>query len=128
MDITPRHEEGMIRIESYGARGVTINGVLYDAAVMICGDQVAAYPELSVHALHDPATYAPFIKAHTTSILLVGTGADHHLISPQIRHTLKEAHGIILDVMNTGAACRTFNVLRSEGRAVDALLLPVRKP
>lgn len=125
MDITPRHEEGMMRIESYGVRGFTINGVLYDCAVMLCGDQTLAYPELSIDALNDDATYAPFHESSCT-MLLVGTGAQQHFVPASLRRILKEQHGITLDVMNTGAACRTFNVLRSEGRSVDALLLPVR--
>ena len=38
---------------------------------------------------------------------------------------IREEHGIAIDVMDTGAACRTFNVLLTDGRQVAAALIPV---
>ncbi|TAE32830.1 MAG: hypothetical protein EAY65_06215 [Alphaproteobacteria bacterium] len=126
MDITPRHEEGMIRIESYGASGFVVQGVTYDSSIMIRGNHVMVYPDDAWERFSDVATYAPFLMPPVSEMILVGTGAQHQLLAPHIHRTLKAQHGIILDLMNTGAACRTFNVLRSEGRNVDALLLRVR--
>ena len=55
---------------------------------------------------------------------MVRTGADiAHLPGP-LRGTLEEA-GLGVETMNSPAACRTFNILLSEGRRVAAALLPV---
>ncbi len=41
-----------------------------------------------------------------------------------VRERLRRA-GITVDAMDTGAACRTFNVLAGEGRRVAAALIAV---
>ena len=57
-------------------------------------------------------------------IILIGTGAQTQMIHPRLYATLGQ-HGIGVEVMNTGAACRTFNVLSGEGRRVWAWLWPL---
>jgi uncharacterized protein len=60
-------------------------------------------------------------------VLFVGTGAEiAH--APAAFRSLIEASGIGLEVMNSPAACRTYNVLLSEGRRIAAALLPVIAP
>jgi len=55
-------------------------------------------------------------------VLLLGTGSTHQFVTPVIKKSLK-SHGLASDSMDTGAACRTYNILLSEGRRVAALLL-----
>jgi uncharacterized protein len=62
--------------------------------------------------------------ADSVDVLLVGTGAEIAHIPAPLRAAL-EAAGIGVETMNSPAACRTFNVLLSEGRRVAAALLPV---
>lgn len=57
-------------------------------------------------------------------VLFIGTGAEIAHIPGPLRATL-EAAGIGVEVMNSPAACRTYNVLLSEGRRVAAAVLPV---
>lgn len=57
-------------------------------------------------------------------VIFVGTGADIAHIPTALRSALEEA-GLGVEAMNSPAACRTFNVLLSEGRRVAAALLPV---
>ena len=57
-------------------------------------------------------------------ILLLGCGEKAGVLPPEHRARLKGA-GISAEVMGTGAACRTFNVLQAEGRRVAALLIAV---
>ena len=59
-------------------------------------------------------------------VLLVGTGAEIAHVPVAFREAL-EAAGIGVEVMNSPAACRTYNVLLGEGRRVAACLLPVEK-
>jgi uncharacterized protein len=58
------------------------------------------------------------------SILLVGGGRGTVMIPAAIRAELRAA-GLVLDAMDTGAACRTYNVLLGEGRRVAAALIAV---
>ncbi len=59
-------------------------------------------------------------------IVLLGWGKGGALapaVLAPLRAKLK-ARGVSLDGMDTGAACRTFNLLVGESRRVAALLLP----
>ncbi|MFP7673167.1 Mth938-like domain-containing protein [Marivita sp. S0852] len=57
-------------------------------------------------------------------VLFIGTGTDIAHIPAALRQTLEEA-GVGVEVMSSPAACRTYNVLLSEGRRVAVALLPV---
>jgi uncharacterized protein len=62
--------------------------------------------------------------AAQVDVLFVGTGAEIAHIPRDLRERL-EAAGIGVEVMASPAACRTYNVLLSEGRRVGLALLPV---
>ena len=73
----------------------------------------------------DAASLAPVLaEAEVIDILLIGTGDDLVPLDPATRQHLTDA-GISADLMATGAAVRTFNVLLSEDRAVAAALIAV---
>lgn len=57
-------------------------------------------------------------------LLLLGTGAEIAMPPRQLRDALEEA-GIAFEFMASGPACRTYNVLLSEGRRVGIAALPV---
>jgi uncharacterized protein len=59
-----------------------------------------------------------------TELLVVGCGARAVFLPPVLRTTLKSA-GLSLEVVDTGSACRIYNVLLAEGRRVAAALIPV---
>ena len=56
--------------------------------------------------------------------LILGTGRRQELPAPDVRRAFAEA-GVALETMDTGAACRTYNVLLAEGRPVGAALVAV---
>ena len=62
--------------------------------------------------------------ADRIDVLFVGTGAEIAHIPSGFRAALEEA-GLGVEVMATPPACRTYNVLLSEGRRIAAALLPV---
>ncbi len=62
------------------------------------------------------------ILAMKPELVIMGTGARLRFPPPALWRGLMAA-GIGFEAMDTGAACRTFNVLASEGRAVLAALL-----
>lgn len=57
-------------------------------------------------------------------VLLVGMGAEIAQVPVAFRDAL-EAVGIGVEIMNSPAAARTYNVLLGEGRRVAACLIPV---
>ena len=65
-----------------------------------------------------------FQTSYSPSVLLYGTGKNTSLI-PEIEKEFVREQNCVLDIMNTGAACRTFNVLCAEDRRVAAVLFPV---
>lgn len=70
-------------------------------------------------------TLAPVLAlAGALDVCLIGCGAKLLPLPLALRTKLKEA-GIPHDPMDTGAACRTYNVLAGEGRAVAAALIAV---
>ena len=58
------------------------------------------------------------------AVVLCGSGKTADRPGADLRQALKNA-GLNVDYMDTGAACRTYNVLMAEGRRVAAALLPV---
>lgn len=80
---------------------------------------VTAFDEITLETL------APVLAlAGTVDVCLVGCGARLLPLPLALRTALKAA-GIPSDPMDTGAACRTYNVLAGEGRAVAAALIAV---
>ena len=73
------------------------------------------------------ANLAPLERAPApTELLVLGCGARPVLIAAEVRAALK-ARGIALEVVDTGSACRIYNVLLAEGRRVAAALIPLSK-
>lgn len=128
VDITPPLPEQRQLIQSYGGGGFRIAGVDYTGSVLIEPEQTHAWP------VTDPTdvrltNLAPLVQAVGPrppggAVLLLGTGADLVSIDKGLRSDLRGL-GIGLEVMGTGAACRTFNVLLAEERTVIAALISV---
>jgi uncharacterized protein len=83
-------------------------------------DLIENWPPTHINEL-TLAHFEPLL-AWQPEIILLGTGARQHFPSAQLIASVM-ARGVGLEVMDTGAACRTFNVLVSEERRVVAALL-----
>ena len=62
------------------------------------------------------------IAEFNIEVVLLGTGQKHQFLHPKIYQALTQK-GIPLECMTTAAACRTYNILMSEGRNVLAALI-----
>ncbi|PZQ99789.1 MAG: hypothetical protein DI533_03850 [Cereibacter sphaeroides] len=69
-------------------------------------------------------TETPLALADRIDVLFVGTGAEIAHLPPGFREAI-EAGGLGVEPMSSPAACRTYNVLLSEGRRIAAALIPV---
>lgn len=106
-------------IERYSASGFRVSGTIYAGPVLVFPDATLlwAAPALT------PESLAPVVEHGGIELLLLGQGRRTAPIAMPLRLALK-AGGIAIEAMDTGAACRTYNVLLAEDRRVAAALLP----
>lgn len=126
MDVTPLIPQGTQIIDGYGDGGFRISGRRVEGSVIVFPGKVIAWTisaadEMSAGSLESISAAG---KAGTIELLLVGTGARMAQIDRTLRQSLR-ADGVVVEVMDTGAACRTYNVLMAEGRRVAAALIAV---
>jgi uncharacterized protein len=69
-------------------------------------------------------TAAPLSLAGHIDVLFLGMGAEIGHAPVAFRDALEQA-GIGVEVMSSPAACRTYNVILSEGRRIAVALFPV---
>lgn len=124
MDVTPRLEAGRQRIQSYGDGGFKISGQRFDGSVFVLPDQVLHWYCPSYQSLAQPDFELIRDFAGTIDILLLGCGARPGPPRNDLVALMREDK-IVLETMETGAACRTFNVLLHEDRRVAAALIAI---
>ncbi len=121
-EVAPVDSQGRSVIQSYGQGRFRISGTRFAGSVLVLIDAVIPWPagdsgDVSIGSLSAAVEAEPPVE-----ILLLGTGYSMRPLAPDLRAALKE-HGIVGDAMDTGAACRTFNVLAGENRPVAAALI-----
>ncbi len=112
---------GANAITGYGDGYVEINKTPYEHAVLLSSDgaisrwPVAAFEELN------PSHFAQMIDLKP-ELILIGTGKRQQFPKPELLKDLINAK-IGFEIMNSQAACRTYNILVGEGRKVMLALL-----
>lgn len=122
MDITPVIPAGHQLIKGYGDRGFTISGGRWEGSVLVFPDRSLAWSPISMAEI-TADSLAPVLDA-SPELLLLGCGSSMIPLPSALRVLLRGA-GIKVEIMDTGAACRTFNVLLAEDRRVAAALIAV---
>ena len=106
-----------VPIDGYGPGFFRVGGKKYDGAVLVLPTGVSSWGGFA-----DTAAILDHVA--DIDVLFVGTGAE--IAHPPIAfRTVLEDAGIGVETMASPAACRTYNVLLSEGRRVAVALLPV---
>ena len=124
MDVTPLISKGRQLIESYGGGAFQIGGQKYVGGVLVFPERTLPWV-VEVGEDGGLGTFAPVTESDPpTELLLFGSGDGGKNVPPEIQRALRAA-GVVTECMDTGAACRTFNVLLAEGRRVDAALMPI---
>jgi uncharacterized protein len=111
-------------IEAYGKGGFYFAEMSHQGSLLCLPDaiwawQVAAPGEISAATLQ-----LVFANAAAIDTLIVGTGNEVWMAPAELRAALR-ALGVVLDVMQTGPAIRTYNIMIGEGRRVAAALIAV---
>ena len=124
MDVTPLIRSDQQVIQSYSNGRFRVSGHSYEGAVFVFPEKTELWGlSKNINEL-EVDDFAPlFIEAHEIDVVLLGCGAEQIFIPPSFRQALKDK-GLVVEVMDTGAACRTYNVLMAEGRRVVAAMLP----
>jgi uncharacterized protein len=126
VDLTPLIPGGRQIVESYGEGRFRVSGLPYQGAILVLPDRTVPWPVAlaSEASLENLETIVALGRQGGVELLLLGQGASMQLVSTELRQGLRAA-GVVLEAMDTGAACRTYNVLMAEGRRVAAALIPV---
>jgi uncharacterized protein len=126
MDVTPVIPADRQVIDSYGRTSFRVSGVTYESAILVFPDVTLPWRPQTMGEVTEAALGPVLERGGAVEILLLGCGARMLLVPKELRARLKEA-GIVVDAMDTGAACRTYNVLLAEDRRVAAALLPAAR-
>jgi uncharacterized protein len=108
-------------ITGYGGGSIRVGARRYEAPLVLAPKGVPA-PWITARASLD-AGAMEVVWALVPRIVLLGAADTDAEDLPALRR-LCLAHGAALESMDLGAACRTYNVLAQEDRAVVALLFP----
>lgn len=127
MDITPLIPAGRQIVEAYGDGRFRVSGTLIEGSALVFPTRtlpwaVTDYAEVAAVSLAEIVVAG---EAGEVEILLLGCGTRQAPLPRALRELLRDA-GVVVETMDTGAACRTYNLLMAEGRRVAAALIAVR--
>ena len=114
-DVSPIIPAGKQVIESYGGGGFKISGERFAHSVLVLPDQTLVWDAADWSAASAVSLNAVRGDPDRPRTLLIGTGEKQFFPTRAFRDELRAA-GLVIETMNTGAACRTYNVLMGEGR------------
>jgi len=108
-------------IQAYEQGQITVNERIYTQSLVLAPDQIIeSWPVTSVSQLE--AEQLECVFDLKPDIILLGTGEKQ--VFPNINILGKFAQkGFGVEVMNTGALCRTYNILVAEDRYVVAAFI-----
>ncbi len=118
-----RELSGTLTVHSVSADGIRINEHLWTETVALTPEKIIGawhsepLPKLTVDHFSE-------IFLHSPELLIVGSGSKN-IFPPRELIFAFARRGVGLEVMDTAAAARTFNVLAGEGRRVAAVLYPL---
>ncbi len=118
--IEPDISNGFL-ISTYEPGHIRVGGSSYRSSLIVAPNRVLDHwrPESAEHI--EPADFTP-VLALEPEIVILGTGSSQVFPDPAV-YALAINRGVGLEIMDTGAACRTYNVLMSEDRRVVAALI-----
>ncbi|MCH7865350.1 MAG: Mth938-like domain-containing protein [Proteobacteria bacterium] len=124
MDITPLVPAGRQLIQSYGGGRFRIAGQVHQGSVLVFPERTLPWPVTGIDGITLDSLADVTASGQAADILIIGCGPAFLPVPKGLREGLKAA-AVALEWMDTGAACRTFNVLLAEDRACAAALIAV---
>ncbi len=124
MDITPLVAKGQQIVKSYSNGVFHISNETYQTAVLLSPEKTTPWGDFIDSSDICLSDFEPIIALTSEyDVFLLGTGKTMKFLDPELKKQLR-AEGVVFDMMDTGAACRTYNVLMAEGRRILVAMLP----
>jgi uncharacterized protein len=121
LKFVPDRREGVNTITRHDGESIWVGPVRFAGSVIVPWDGlVIAWPVRDWDSLSTEDVEALLVTQ--PELVIFGSGSRHRFARPALLRPLIERR-IGFETMATAAACRTFNVLASEGRRVAAALL-----
>ncbi len=112
-------------IRTYGPGQIVVNDQRYGASLIVLPERV--FPDWPPRSFQELAPeHMQTLAVLDQEVVLIGTGRRLRFPSAELLAPMAQA-GIGWEIMDTGAACRTYNILVSEGRKVAAALLMIEE-
>lgn len=125
MDVTPLIKSDQKVIQSYSQGRFRVSGEMYETPLLVFPHYVQEWKAAGSVDTLTKEDFQPLVDvADTIDVILFGSGKEMVFLPAALRSALGEEK-LPVESMDTGAACRTYNVLMAEGRRVAAALLPV---
>jgi uncharacterized protein len=121
MKLTDEKIGGINLIRSYGTDEVRIGETVIRGSCLVAANQIVGNWRPQTVADLTLEDLQPVI-AMKPEVVVIGSGPRQEFPAPEVLGAVL-SRGIGCEVMDTGAACRTYNILASEGRTVVAALL-----
>jgi uncharacterized protein len=112
---------GQNMFTGYGDGYVIVNQARYEQNLIVLPDRIIEQWEVSSFDQLATENF-DFLLSLQPEMVLFGTGKTLRFPHPRLTRSLVES-GVGIEVMDTNAACRTFNILTAEERRVAAALL-----
>jgi uncharacterized protein len=115
---------GRAPIDAYGNGGFRFAEMSHRGSILCLPSGIYAWEPKSAAEIGTVDLLPALEEKPSLGLLLLGTGSRQMMPAAEMRQAFREAN-IALEAMDTGAACRTYNVLLAEGRTLGAALIAI---
>lgn len=119
-----RHLPQPAAIDAYGKGGFRFGDMSHRGSILCLPSGVWAWPVVAPSDITEAALDRVFAASGTLELFMLGTGTAMWPMPDALRWRFRDAR-IGVNVMQTGPAVRTYNILFAEGRRVGAALVAV---
>ncbi|MBI4275560.1 MAG: hypothetical protein HY659_12765 [Rhizobiales bacterium] len=119
-----RHLPQLAPIDGYGHGGFRFAGMSHRGSLLCLPSGIWAWPPVTPAEITDASLAPVFAEAADVGFFLIGTGRERWAMPAGLWRRFHETQ-ITVEVMRTGDAANTFNILLGEGRRVGAALIAV---
>ena len=118
------HLPRQVLIDAHGAGGFRFAGLSHRGSLLCLPDGIWAWSVAAPADLTADSLALVFDRSESLDFFILGTGAEPWAMPPPLRAHFRDAH-ISVDVMTTGPAVRTYNVMLMENRRIGAALIAI---
>jgi uncharacterized protein len=111
-------------IDAYGNGGFRFAGLSHRGSLLCLPSGIWAWPPATPAEIDAAALLPVFAEADAIELFLLGVGTSMCLLPEALRRQFRD-HRVALEVMTTGAAVRTYNIVLGENRRAGAGLVAV---